>query len=65
MEDNLNYTNMDKEQIIKEHYQEMAKLSHVKSPRGDEHYRKMQRKSVLARKKKKAILKAQKSFPQL
>ena len=46
---------MDKEQIIKEHYQNMAKESHIKSPRSKEFYAKIQKKSVKSRAKNKKL----------
>jgi len=46
---------MNKEQIIKEHYIEMAKLSHIKSPRSKEFYARIQKKSVKSRARNKKL----------
>ena len=44
---------MNKEEIIKEHYSKLAKLSHQKSPRSKEYYARIQKKSVIARRRNK------------
>lgn len=41
---------MNKKQIISEYMSVLAKESHEKAPRGSEHFRKIQKKSVAKRK---------------
>lgn len=40
-----------KQEILREHFSELGKLSHKKTPRSKEHYQELQKKSVEARKR--------------